>query len=51
MSQDQAPEMISALPGEVLSDAVALFDGTSLEKRQNIDGSAANWKLVDGASG
>ena len=47
-SQDTAPRVISALPGEAPSDAVILFDRTSLEKWQHRDGSPPNWKLING---
>ncbi|MEO0468440.1 MAG: DUF1080 domain-containing protein [Bacteroidota bacterium] len=46
------PEPSVVTPGEGTrppSDAVVLFDGTSLDNWEKIDGSAAGWKLEDGA--
>ncbi|MBW7998159.1 MAG: DUF1080 domain-containing protein [Candidatus Glassbacteria bacterium] len=48
-TQDKAPAVISALPGNVPSDAVVLFDGTGLDAWQHPDGSPASWKLAGGA--
>lgn len=48
LSQEKAPRVISALPGEAPSDAILLFDGTSLDNWQQRDSSIINWKLIDG---
>jgi len=36
-------------PGKAPSDAIVLFDGNNLDAWQHENGSAANWKVADGA--
>ncbi|MCF3649439.1 3-keto-disaccharide hydrolase [Synoicihabitans lomoniglobus] len=45
------PVIVSAQPGQVPSDAIVLFDGTSLDAWESAgpDGGKAPWDLVDGA--
>ncbi len=44
------PPVIAAEPGRAPSDAVVLFDGTSLAGWQGGKDKAATWKLVEGAA-
>lgn len=44
------PPVVSALPGQVPSDAIVLFDGKNLDawQKDNDKGEAAHWRIVDG---
>lgn len=46
---DEQPPVVSALPGQVPSDAVVLFDGTDLSEWIGGDGEPANWLVACGA--
>ena len=48
-AQEAQPKVVSALPGEVPSDAVVLFNGTDLSGWVHPDGSPATW-LVSGGT-
>ena len=43
------PARIAAEPGQPPSDAVVLFNGTSLENWESTKGEATKWRLADGA--
>ena len=43
------PAKITAEPGQPPSDAVVLFNGTSLENWESTKGEPTKWRLVDGA--
>jgi len=43
------PVKVAAEPGQPPSDAVVLFNGTSLENWENTKGEPTKWQLVDGA--
>ena len=47
-AQEQ-PRVISALEGQVPSDAVVLFDGTNLSEWTYTDGKPAGWTVSGGA--
>ena len=44
-----APKKIAAEPGQPPSDAIILFDGTSLDKWESTKGEPTKWRLADGA--
>lgn len=48
-AEEAQPKVVSALPGEIPSDAVVLFDGKDLSEWVYTDGSPANWIVADGA--
>jgi len=48
-AEEAQPKVVSALPGEVPSDAVVLFDGKNLSEWVHTDGSPASWIVSDGA--
>lgn len=43
------PKKITAEPGQPPSDAIVLFDGTSLDNWESTKGEPTKWRLVDGA--
>jgi len=45
----EEPRVVSALQGQVPSDAVVLFDGTDLSEWTYLDGRPAGWIVADGA--
>jgi len=47
-AQDREPPVISALPRQVPSDAVVLFDGTDLSKWTYTNGRPAGWTVAKG---
>lgn len=49
-AEEAQPKVVSALPGEVPSDAVVLFDGKDLSEWVHTDGSPASWIVSDGAT-
>ena len=44
-----APKKIAAEPGQPPSDAIVLFDGTSLDNWESTKGEPTKWRLADGA--
>ena len=48
-AEQASPRVVSALQGEVPSDAVVLFDGKDLSQWVHPDGSPASWLVSDGA--
>jgi hypothetical protein len=44
------PPIITVEPGKAPSDAVVLFDGTSLDAWLDKDGNACKWKIVEGGA-
>ena len=46
---EEQPAVVSALEGQVPSDAVVLFDGTDLSEWIGADGGPANWVVAGGA--
>jgi len=48
-AQDEQPPVVSALPGQVPSDAVVLFDGSDLSEWSGTDGKAPTWVVAGGA--
>lgn len=42
------PEVVSALAGQLPSDAISLFDGTDLTSWQGLNGEPAPWTVADG---
>ena len=49
-AEEAQPKVVSALPGEVPSDAVVLFDGKNLSEWVHTDGTPASWIVSDGAT-
>lgn len=47
-AEDNEPVIVSALPGNIPSDAVVLFDGTDLSQWQKKDGREADWIIKNG---
>jgi hypothetical protein len=47
-AEEAQPKAVSALPGEVPSDAVVLFDGKNLSEWVHTDGTPASWVVSDG---
>jgi len=48
-AEQEQPRVVSALEGQVPSDAVVLFDGKDISGWTYMDGQPAGWKVTDGA--